>query len=40
VKAGRTANAGVGAAFGDWSGKLEYLYIDLGATAHSFPGAR
>ena len=37
VKAGWTAGVGVEAAFGGgWSGKLEYLYIDLGATSHSF----
>jgi outer membrane immunogenic protein len=37
VKAGWTAGAGVEAAFGGgWSAKLEYLYIDLGKTEHSF----
>jgi outer membrane immunogenic protein len=37
VKAGWTAGAGVEAAFGGgWSGKLEYLYLDLGKTEHTF----
>jgi outer membrane immunogenic protein len=37
VKAGWTAGGGVEGAFGGgWSAKLEYLYIDLGKTDHSF----
>jgi outer membrane immunogenic protein len=37
VKAGWTAGAGIESAFGNgWSAKLEYLYIDLGETQHSF----
>jgi outer membrane immunogenic protein len=37
VKAGWTAGAGIEGAFGSgWSAKLEYLYIDLGETEHSF----
>jgi outer membrane immunogenic protein len=37
VKAGWTAGAGVEGAFGGgWSAKLEYLYIDLGKTEHTF----
>jgi len=37
VKAGWTAGAGIEGAFGGgWSAKLEYLYIDLGKTEHTF----
>jgi outer membrane immunogenic protein len=37
VKAGWTAGAGIEAAFGGgWSAKVEYLYIDLGETVHTF----
>jgi outer membrane immunogenic protein len=37
VKAGWAVGAGVEGAFGGgWSAKLEYLYIDLGKTEHSF----
>jgi outer membrane immunogenic protein len=37
VKAGYAVGGGVEAAFGGgWSGKLEYLYLDLGKTEHSF----
>jgi outer membrane immunogenic protein len=37
VKAGLAIGGGVEAAFGaGWSGKLEYLYIDLGKTEHTF----
>ena len=37
LKAGWTAGAGIEATFGGgWSAKLEYLYIDLGETEHSF----
>jgi outer membrane immunogenic protein len=37
VKAGWTVGAGIEGAFGGgWSAKLEYLYIDLGRTEHSF----
>jgi outer membrane immunogenic protein len=37
VKAGWTAGGGIeGAVGGGWSAKLEYLYIDLGKTEHSF----
>ena len=37
VKAGWTAGGGIEGAFGGgWSAKLEYLYIDLGKTQHSF----
>jgi len=37
VKAGWTAGAGIEGAFGGgWSAKLEYLYLDLGKTEHTF----
>ena len=37
VKAGWTAGAGIEAALGGgWSAKLEYLYMDLGKTEHTF----
>jgi outer membrane immunogenic protein len=37
VKAGWTAGGGIEGAFGgSWSAKLEYLYVDLGKTQHSF----
>ena len=37
MKAGWTAGAGIEGAFGGgWSAKLEYLYIDLGKTEHTF----
>jgi outer membrane immunogenic protein len=37
VKAGWAAGAGLESAFGGgWSGKLEYLYIDLGDTERTF----
>jgi outer membrane immunogenic protein len=37
VKAGWTAGAGIETAFGGgWSAKLEYLYMDLGETEHTF----
>ena len=37
VKAGWTVGAGIEGAFGGgWSAKLEYLYIDLGRTEHTF----
>jgi outer membrane immunogenic protein len=37
VKAGWTIGAGIEGAFGGgWSAKLEYLYIDLGKTEHTF----
>ena len=37
VKAGWTAGGGIEAAFGaGWSAKLEYLYMDLGKTEHTF----
>jgi outer membrane immunogenic protein len=36
VKAGWTAGAGIEGAFGRWSAKLEYLYLDLGKTEHTF----
>ena len=37
VKAGWTAGAGIeGALWSGWSAKVEYLYIDLGKTEHTF----
>jgi outer membrane immunogenic protein len=37
VKAGWTAGGGIEAAFGGgWSAKIEYLYMDLGKTDHTF----
>jgi outer membrane immunogenic protein len=36
--AGKLAGGGIEAwLFGNWTGKIEYLHLDLGTISHSFP---